>query len=219
MNVYPKNKLPNREVKKFVIIFYTVGVAGFLIPFTHNFFVTITPFALLLSTYLLLVYDENCTRKSLIVYAAIALLGFIIEVVGIHTGLIFGDYAYGNALGFKLFDTPLLIALNWMFLTYATFAIAVRMSSNVVAQLILAPTFMLVYDTILEQLAPTFNMWSWESLVVPTQNYVAWWCISLVFVAIMKYFIKDVKNDLATVLFFSQFGFFVVLHFALMILA
>ena len=37
--LYPKNKLPVKEVQKFILIFYVVGVIGFLLPWTKNLFV------------------------------------------------------------------------------------------------------------------------------------------------------------------------------------
>lgn len=108
MNLFPKNILPTKEVKKFILIFYTIGVLGFLIPWTQALFITITPFALLMSTYLLVIYHENYSIKAILVFTAIAFIGFFIEVAGVNTGLIFGNYIYGDALGLKAFNTPLI---------------------------------------------------------------------------------------------------------------
>ena len=43
----------------------------------------------------------------------LALIGFIFEIIGVKTGLIFGHYKYCNGLGTKVFDVPLIISLNW----------------------------------------------------------------------------------------------------------
>lgn len=211
MNLFPKNTLPTKEVKKFILIFYTIGVLGFLIPLTRNVFITITPYALLLSTYLLVIYHSKYAKKDIFVFFAIATLGFFVEVIGVNTGVIFGNYNYGYALGFKLFDTPLLIAFNWLFLTYTALAISKKISKNKLLQLLTAPSIMLLYDIILEQLAPKMEMWSWQDSVVPLQNYIAWWIIGFLFAGLLNISKIETKNPVAILLFMSQFLFFVVL--------
>ena len=211
MDLFPKNILPIKEVKKFILIFYTIGVLGFLIPWTHFFFITITPYALLLSTYLLLIYHENYLRKDILIFLLIAILGFFIELIGVNTEVIFGQYFYGNALGLKLFNTPLLIALNWLFLTYTAFAVSTKISKSGMLQLLIAPSLMMLYDIILEQLAPKMDMWSWQYSVVPLQNYVAWWIIGFLFVGLIKICKIETKNPVAVLLFMSQLLFFIML--------
>ena len=41
----------------------------------------------------------------------------ITESLGVNYGLIFGNYEYGNNLGFKFFGVPFLIGINWIILT------------------------------------------------------------------------------------------------------
>jgi putative membrane protein len=40
-------------------------------------------------------------------------------MLGVHTGILFGNYKYGNALGLKLNDVPILIGINWFIVVYA----------------------------------------------------------------------------------------------------
>lgn len=211
MNFYPKNKLPVREVKKFVLIFYLVGLLGFLLPFSKNIFIAITPFALLLSTYLAAIYHEDYTRKSVLIFLLIFTLGYFIEVIGVNTGLIFGQYAYGKGLGIKLLNTPLMIGVNWLFLTYTSISIVQKLKLKQGYTILLAPLLMVLYDIILEQLAPVMDMWSWQGAVVPLRNYVAWYLFAVVFVAIFRIFRIDTRNPLAGILFYCQFLFFVLL--------
>lgn len=213
MSLYPKSVLPIREVRKFILIFYSVAVLGFLIPWTHAVFVAIIPYALLLSVYLLGLYHERYSEKDIAVFLEIALMGFFIEVVGVKTGAVFGLYFYGDALGPKVLDTPLLISINWLFLTYAAYSISQRVSERWYVQVLLTPTLMLLYDLVLEQIAPLMDMWSWENSVVPFKNYLAWWVIGLVFTFSLRFFRVEVKNPLALILFFTQFLFFVILFF------
>ncbi len=211
MNLYPKNKIPIANVKKFLIIFYIVGLCGFILPLTKAFFIIITPFALLLNSYLLFVYHEKYALKDFLIFLLIFLGGYSIEVVGVKTGLIFGNYTYSNTLGFRLFETPLLIGVNWLFLTYTATAIAESFNLKKWKTLFVAPSFMVVYDLILEQAAPKMNMWSWRNSEVPIRNYLAWYIIAVCFVSLFKLFNIETRNPLATIVFICQFIFFVLL--------
>lgn len=215
MELYPKNKIPISEVRKFLIIFYIVGLLGFIIPFTKAFFISITPFALLLNVYLLAIYHEKYTLKYVLIFLLIFISGYSIEVVGVKTGLIFGSYIYGNALGIKLFETPLLIGINWLFLTYTATSIAEKLKIKKWFAIFVAPAFMLVYDIVMEQVAPKMDMWNWHNSEVPIRNYVAWYVIAFSFVLLLKAFKIKTSNPLSAILFICQFLFFTALTFLL----
>ncbi|MDD2411285.1 MAG: carotenoid biosynthesis protein [Bacteroidales bacterium] len=215
MNLYPKNKISVFEVKKFIIIFYIVGTLGFLIPFTKDFFIAITPFALILSTYLLALYHEKYTKKTIFVFLLIYLLGFLVELIGVNTGLIFGNYKYGSGLGLKIYETPLLIGINWLFLAYTSVSILSSYKLNSILTVIFAPFLMLIYDFVLEQVAPKMDMWDWQSSSVPISNYIAWYLIALVFAGFLKVFRINTENPMSKILLLSQFVFlfFLMLFF------
>ena len=201
---YSKNILPLAKVKTFIVILYSVGILGFLFPNSRNIFIAVTPFVLLLSTYLLAIYHPKFFKRDLLLFFIIFFLGFLIEAIGVNTGLIFGNYSYGSALGIKLFNTPLLIGLNWLFLTYTGVSISEKITDKIALQLIIAPSLMLLYDLILEQIAPIMDMWSWASSTVPVKNYIAWWVIGFIFTVIFKIFKVNTNNPLALILFICQ---------------
>ncbi|MGC9150849.1 MAG: carotenoid biosynthesis protein [Microbacter sp.] len=201
-----------RQVIVFYIIFYTVGVVGMLVPAWFPFFLQLVPWALMLSFVgLLLFHSRHGYRKSLAVFAGLYLLGFFIEVVGVNSGAVFGKYQYENTLGLQLFHTPLMIGINWIFLSYTAVSMMQNVTKNVLVQMVGAPLVMLGYDLVLEPMAPIMKMWRWDGSMVPLQNYIAWWIIGFLFVAIYKAFRIETKNKMAFVLFCCQFFFFVVL--------
>ena len=215
MNLYPKNSIPIPEVKKFIVIFYIVGLLGFFIPFTKNIFILITPFAQLLGIYLLALYHPIYSRRNISLFLLVFLMGYIIEVIGIKTGVIFGTYHYGKTLGLKILETPLLIGVNWLFLTYTSTSIFKRYINKPVFTILFAPLLMVVYDIVLEQVAPKIGMWYWEGSSVPLKNYFAWYIIGMVFVSLFQVFKIETKNTMASILFVCQFLFFVMLIFVL----
>ncbi len=209
-NEFIRNRL--WQVSLFFIILYAVGTIGLIIPYCFPLFVRLTFLALIVSTIGLFIFHRAINiKQDIIIFTVIFLLGFIVEVVGVNTGVIFGSYQYGETLGIKLFHTPLLIGLNWVFLTYTARSISDKLTKNIFLQLIIAPTLMLIYDIVMEQLAPLMDMWSWTNSSVPIKNYIAWWLIGFLFTGILKRFKINTHNPLALVLFLCQFLFFAVL--------
>lgn len=193
-------------------IFYSVGVAGMLLPTTNYYFLQLTPFALLLSFFVLAMSDESNQRAKLIAYLLfIYVTSYAIEVVGVHTGWLFGAYSYGDNLGIKLWDTPLIIGANWFFLVYTTAAIFEKTNLSTTLNILFASSSMLVYDIVMEQVAPKLDMWSWKHVDVPFQNYFTWFSIAVAFHIGLKLMKIKIKNGLAIAVLLCQFIFFVFL--------
>ena len=189
-------------------VFYMVGIVGTLIPLTFPFFVQLIPFALLLSFFVLLLFHPEYERKTFFVFSIIYLLSFFIEVAGVQTKVIFGDYSYDFALGIQLFDTPLIIGLNWLLLSYISLSTSQLITKNKIAQIVLASFILLVYDIILETIAPVLNMWNWQNNQVPFRNYLAWFVFALLFTSILSFSGIKTKNKIAPVIFTCLVLFF-----------
>jgi len=103
-----------------IVLFHLVGLFGFLNPAWEVFFIKLVPYHLLLMLLIMIFTVEdrsyNLLKFALLVYLA----GYLIEVLGVNTGLIFGNYRYGSALGLKVWEVPLLIGVNWLILVYCT---------------------------------------------------------------------------------------------------
>lgn len=112
MDFFPKNRYSLKQIKGFIIVLYVAGLLGFIIPITSPIFQSVTPLALLISTYLLALFHKEHDRKSLLVFGLIYVLGWSIEAIGVNTGHIFGSYYYGDSLGLEVLNTPLMIGVN-----------------------------------------------------------------------------------------------------------
>ncbi len=138
------------------IRFYLVGLVLFFIPATRGVFVWLTPLSLLLVIGIILFYHRNWNYRTLGWFSFIILSSFLVEMAGVNTGIIFGNYRYGEGLGPKLYGTPLIIGLNWLYLTYSTHDIASRLFRNPVAVITTGAGLMVLYDVVLEQVAPPY---------------------------------------------------------------
>lgn len=205
-------RLKSLWVKLFLVVFYTVGVIGLLLPATHSLFVKMVPGALILSALLLVLFHKDGFKTQLLsLLAIIFLTSFFVEVVGVNTGVVFGNYQYGNALGLQLFNTPLMIGVNWVLLVYLSSSIAMRWFPIGWKSVLIASLMMIAYDLVLEQVAPIIDMWYWHSNVIPLQNYLAWFVLALIFNGLVGYFKVKIHNSLALTVLICQFLFFLSL--------
>lgn len=199
-----------------LIIFYSVGIVGMAITSTRPLFIRLIPFALLLSAFLLIVnHKGKFTSTHLRVYFLIFLAGFLLEMLGIHTGWIFGDYTYGSGLGFKIAETPLMIGLNWLMLVYVTASVFQSLKWNAVGVILGGATLMVIYDSIMEQIAPGMDMWSWSGDIIPLKNYLTWWLVAAAMHTLLAVTGIRIKNPLAPAVFAIQFLFFIILYFVM----
>ena len=70
---------------------------------------------------------------------------------------------------------------------------------------------MIVYDLVMEQVAPRMDMWSWENAIIPLQNYMAWFVVSIFLFSLLKIFRINIANPMAVILLLCQFIFFLFL--------
>lgn len=200
-------------LRRFLIIFYIIGIAGMLLPVTSGLFIFLTPMALLMSFGLLILHHQpGFNAKNIAVFSFIFISGIVVEVIGVQTGVIFGTYTYGKGLGLKIFDTPILIGMNWLLLVYTTGTIMQKVNIAPVLRIAAGASMMLVYDLVLEQVAPKMDMWSWENNEVPVNNYMAWWLIAVFFHSLIEIFGIKLRNPLSITILATQFLFFVVLY-------
>ena len=74
---------------------------------------------------------------------------------------------------------------------------------------------MVVYDIVLEQVAPKIDMWKWDNDFIPLQNYLAWFFIAIAFHSFIKILKVNTENALARLILICQFLFFLILYFIL----
>jgi len=193
------------------IVFYCVGLALYFLPFTRNLFIVITPYTLVLVSIAVFSHHKEWNTKTITILASIFILGIMIEIIGVATGKLFGVYEYGKGLGIKIADVPIIIGLNWVFLTYASNGIISNYTSKNIPIIVGAALLMVLYDILLEKAAPLMDMWMFSKNDPPINNYVVWFLLALIFNWVIQRFKVNTQNKPALWLFFVQFSFFIVL--------
>ncbi|WP_068474490.1 carotenoid biosynthesis protein [Saccharicrinis aurantiacus] len=199
-------------IKIFIAVFYLVGVIGIVLPITQELFISIFPVAILLSFFLLMLDYNKQGSKALIIFFGIITSSIIIEAIGVKTGILFGNYRYGSALGLEIAETPLLIGVNWLVLSYCSVSIVQQFKISNSIKYLFAPMLMVIYDVVMEQVASTLDMWYWQDDVIPLQNYLGWFVIASLFTSILLGFKVNAINRIAKYIYIVQFVFFLSLH-------
>ena len=88
-------------------ILYVVGIAGLNSSY-ESWFLALTPSHLPISLFILLAVHPSWSLGQILVMLFVALAGFLVEVLGVNTGFPFGTYSYGEVLGVKILNTPMM---------------------------------------------------------------------------------------------------------------
>lgn len=202
-----------RPVLIFLILAYGAGIVGLQVPSLSPLFRSLVPLNLLASLLLLLLFHTDWKPSFLFYGLLSATLGFLVEVLGVHTGFVFGQYEYGATLGWKLWEVPLIIGVNWLMLTYCCGVLCDRLSVPVYLKAILAASLMVLLDLWIEPVAIQLDFWTWLEPEIPVRNYLGWWIVSLVILSIWYGLPFRKQNRLAAPLLLLQFVFFIVNSF------
>jgi uncharacterized membrane protein len=129
--------------------------------------------------------------RGILSYAAISLtVGYIMEALGVRTGFPFGQYAFTDGMGPKLFSVPLLMGPAYLGMGYIAWTMARviltsgsadTLSGLRVATLPLAASFVMVaWDLSIDPALSTVGRyWTWPHggayFGVPVSNFLGWY--------------------------------------------
>ena len=196
-----------------VILFHLVGLVGFCVPPLQPLFKQLVPYHLLLMLLVIILSHKWLDAKFFVFVILIATVGFTAEWLGVHKYWLFGDYSYGPTLGYKLFDIPLLIGVNWFLLVYGV-GVAMQHSrlKSGLMRIILGAAILVLLDLLIEPVAIRFDYWTWQSANIPLKNYGCWFGLSILLLGLFELFGFKKQNLAAPVLLVTQFLFFGVLN-------
>ncbi len=205
----------SNTAKAVIGIVYLVGILGMSFPETRELFQQLTPVNLLFAGFMLFLFHRPFSLKSALLFLLVFLGGFGVEVAGVHTGLVFGSYSYGEALGLKIAGTPLLIGLNWLMLIYMVYHLLQDLRTSFFLKATIGALMMVAYDLLLEPVAIRLDFWQWGGGAIPLQNYLAWFVISFVFLLIWNLAKAKTINPVSNTLLATQLSFFLILNLTL----
>lgn len=201
--------LNKQNISIFTIWLFSISALIGIYAGYFNWFITKTPINLLLGAVLLFWNLPINTFKKVSVWLVVFCIGMFVEILGVQTGTIFGEYYYGNNLGVKFMDVPFLIGLNWAVLAFITVAISNRLTNQFFLALCIGAALMVGLDLFMEPMAAIFDFWYFKDGIVPIRNYVAWFVIALMLQYIIQKTMTIKTANFSVHLFLSQVVFFV----------
>jgi len=159
---------------------------------------------------ILVFLSEPRRMKSVLLAVLIIVGGFLIELIGTKTGYLFGDYVYGETLGWRLFGVSIIIGVNWYAIVLASANIARLVKVNLFVQAVLAGLLCVGLDIVIEPVAVKYGFWTWSNGEIPLFNYVTWFIFS-VFFSFLYLKSSTITNKTAAWLYAIWFLFFGIL--------
>lgn len=211
------------------ILFHVIGLTGILF-FDREFFIRTTPVNLLLMLGLLVWTQAEKNLHFLLFFLGCFGVGIGVEIIGVNSGLLFGDYKYGNVLGPGLNGVPYIIGINWFIIIYccgiAIHTLLTRLLNRVAADtgskprvmkalsvIVDAATLAVFFDWVMEPVAVKLGFWQWlGNGEIPFFNYACWFVLSGLLLALFHTLTFSKSNKFAINLLLIQLMFFLLLR-------
>lgn len=181
-----------------------IHLTWLFIPTLYGFeWMNLSPALLVVSCFILGFFHRNIDSRFVSYAGIVFVVGFVLSAIGANTGNIFGSFFFGKNLGILVWDTPLVIGLVWLILSYSTSVTAAFFTqksavlNKPVMTILLASIFMLIVVLLLEQIASESDFWYWKYQQAPFQNYSAWFVFAVAFNFLFQRLEVDTTNNMA----------------------
>jgi bisanhydrobacterioruberin hydratase len=214
--------IKQKRIKLIILILFLVGFSIHLFCESRPLALNLTtPFLLLINVlliYLLINNQGKKTKNKTAIFLSISfLITFILEIVGSKTGIVFGNYSYGDTMWLKIANVPVVIGLNWIILLVASFNVTQLISKyfvikSILIEALLTASLLTFLDYFIEPIAIFLNYWNWEKSSIPPQNYLAWFIISFCLTICIRLFKIELQNKIMGDYFKVVLVYFVMLQ-------
>lgn len=208
-----KKNLSNWYSQLFLVATFLLGFIGHSFDVSRGLMISLTPLVLLTAS-IIVCYPlmKNAKRKTIIWCIITFAVTFFAEVIGVNSGIIFGNYAYGEVLGFKILEVPLIIGINWMLIMLGAISLAKLCTKNIFLTALVAGLLSVIFDYILEPVAIYLGYWQWSTITPPLSNYFSWFLIVFLLTILYVKLKVEVDATLPCFYFFIQTVFFLSLN-------
>jgi putative membrane protein len=140
------------------------------------------------------------------------IMGFIAEVVGVHSGVIFSGYWYTDVLVPQLLNVPLVMICAWIVLIGYVRQMLIGCACSRWLIVVIAGAWMTAIDLVIDPLAAgVLGYWQWleQGLYygIPVHNFLGWFGVSLlIFSSLRGQVVKNAwaqHTGLSIILFFT----------------
>jgi putative membrane protein len=207
------------------LLFHVSGFLGMITGNYSEWFIRMTPVNLCVMLGLLL-WTNNERTKKMYGFAFLAFcVGMITEMIGVNTGLLFGEYRYGSLMGTGIMGVPFLIGVNWFLVVWCSAQCMIWVHESLLkwmgprseqiperwlqfSLIIDSALLATLFDWFLEPAAVKLGYWTWLQGSIPFFNYLCWFIISALLMLVFQQCGFKKVNQFAVHLFIIQILFF-----------
>jgi len=138
-------------------------------------------------------------RRAAAVLGLVLVAATAVEILGVHSGIPFGDYRYGGGLGPSLAGVPLVVPAAWAMTAYPALLVARHLTRNLTGRHARWPTALVAgwalasWDVFLDPQMVAEGYWTWThphpslpgSPDVPLTNYLGWLLVAVLLMSLL----------------------------------
>lgn len=201
-----------------LVCVFGAGLVFHLIPFTLKYVLFLTDITLFIANCIVFYFVLRDQKGNTLLYWSISafIVTWFTELAGVRTGMIFGEYRYGDTMLLQINHVPLVIGMNWVILILGSYSIAQNFKVRSFFVPFLSSSMIVFFDFIMEAVAINLNYWQWAGNVIPIKNYIAWFLISFIFSSFLTLLKIKTENNILKAYFIIQLLFFIILRIFLL---
>jgi putative membrane protein len=207
-------------IKKAALIFMWIihlsGLIGIALGY-EDFFLPKSPFTLVYLFFITILFIPVDSKKSVLLFSSFFVTGFVVEWIGVNTGILFGDYYYGKNFGPKIGGIPILIGANWAVLTLTSHVIASKLVDSIVWKAAIGAGLMIFIDFFLERICDYAGYWHFTGGLAGWYNYVCWYVVAFGLHLMAGFFKLQGDHKIALHIYSVQLIFSLLLWIIIMI--
>ncbi|MCA1031007.1 carotenoid biosynthesis protein [Bacillus timonensis] len=123
--------------------------------------------------------------KGIAISLVIFFFSISVELIGVKTGLLFGNYYYTDQFGPLVFGVPVAIGLAWLMVIGSSYAVTYTIlgTKKTVFSIIVASLLAVLMDAIIDPVAFVIKQyWIWEATSfyynIPMKNFLTWFVVA-----------------------------------------
>jgi putative membrane protein len=225
--------MPSQQTR--IIISFIIALLAHVIALVGIFseyrqwFTEATPYMIMLMFVLILFTQENINKPFLVFVLTAFIISILAELIGVHTGFLFGEHEYGKLLGPTIQNVPWVIGLNWFIVVYCAGMFTQTMYSAIEKRfppdnllpsnvqkfsIVIDGAFIITFFAwVMDKAVVKLGYWSWfNANSAPIFNYVCWFLVSALLLLFFELLNFRKQNKFAVHLFIIQVLFFFALR-------
>lgn len=204
-----------REYVAALSLFFALALAAILLLRGNSSIVNAAAALTAFGVVVAAIFHKGGGRRATILLALIAAVGWLIEVLGVHTSVPFGAYSYGGNISWSAFGVPAAAGLHWALVVYLAYCATAMLEMNN-RRMATVAGIVVVFDLVMEPAVAALGYRSFAMEDNPFQHYAASFFIAYLMAQLIRRVAPSIENRMALPLVAIYLIFYGVLDLILL---